>query len=102
MAGVASAAAQDAAALLGEGGVDAGAALGAERAERVVRQAEMRRLLRVHQVHLARGLYRRVLRHEALAVVAGDHLGRAVEALLQTVAHLPEGGHLAPARLQGA
>ena len=102
MAGVAAAAAQDAAALLGERGVHAGAPLRAERAQRAVGQTEGRRLLGVDEVHLTGRLDRRVLGHEALAVVAGDHLGGAVEALLEAVAHVAERRHLAPARLEGA
>lgn len=96
------AAAEDAAALLPLRGVVAGPALSAERTQRGVGQAEEGRLLRVHQVHLAWWLDGLSLRHEALAVVAGYHLGRAVETLLQAVAHLPERRHLSRAGLQGA
>lgn len=62
-----------------------------------VRLAEVRRVLAVDQVEPTGRLDRRALGDEAVAVVAGDDLGRAVEGLLQAVADLPERRHLAPA-----
>lgn len=67
-----------------------------QRAGLPIRLAEVRRVLAVDQVEPTGRLDRRALGNEAVPVVAGDDLGRAVEGLLQAVADLPERRHLAP------
>lgn len=69
----------------------------AQRAGFPIRLAKVRRILAVDQVESTGWLDRGTLGDEAVAVVAGDDLGRAVERLLQSVADLPERRHLAPA-----
>lgn len=99
---MAAATAQDHAPVLAERRLITRPALRPKRAERVVRRAVIRRLFRVHQIDALRRLDGRPLRHEALTVVARDHLNRPIEALLQPIAHLVKGGHLPRARLQRA
>lgn len=68
----------------------------AQRAGLPVRLAEVRRVFAVDEIESAGRLDRGTFGDEAVAVVAGDDLGRAVEGLLQAVADLPERRHLAP------
>lgn len=76
--------------------------LRAQRPRLPVGSAEVRRLFRVDEVRAARRLDGGALGDEAAAVVAGDDLGCAVEALLESVPDVAEGRHLAPARAEGA
>lgn len=99
---VSPAAAQYPAPLFPRGGCVALPALGAERPQRAVGRAEGGGLLGVDEVDLAGGFDGLALGDEAVAVVAGDYLGGAVEALLEPIAHVAEGGHLAPAGFEGA
>lgn len=65
-------------------------------------KAEIGRLVRVDQILLIWWFYVLTNRDQGLAVVAAHHLGSAIEALQQAVAHLTEMRHLFPACAQGA
>lgn len=75
-------------------------ALRAQRPGLPVRLAEVGRLFRVDQIRPAGRLNGRAFGNEAVSVVAWYHFGSAVEPLLETVAHVAESWHLAPARPQ--
>lgn len=68
-----------------------------QRARFRVHLAKVVRIFRVHQIPLRGQLDRRVVRHEAVAVVARDHLRSAVKVFLEASGHLRERGHLHPA-----
>lgn len=93
---------EDAATLLAQRGRVALPTFRPEGAEGGVGGAERRRVLGVDEVELAGRLDGLAVRYEALAVVAGDHLGCAVEALLESVADVPEVRHLPPTGAQRA
>lgn len=76
------------------------AAPGSQRPGFPIRQAEIGRLVRVDQILLVRRLDVLADGDQSLSVVASHHLGGAVEAFQQAVAHLAEMGHLLPARPQ--
>lgn len=67
-----------------------------------IRQAKIGRVVRVDQVLLVRWFDVLPDRNQGLAVVAAHHLEGAVEALQQSIPHLPEMRHFPPTRSQGA
>lgn len=64
-------------------------------------EAEIGRFIGVDQILLIWWLYVLADGDQGLAVIATHHLGSAIEALKQAVAHLTEMRHLLPARAQG-
>lgn len=76
--------------------------LRSEGAQSCVRCAEGWRVLGVDEIHLAGRFDSLSFGDEAVAVVASDYFGGAVEALFEAVADLAEGGHPSPAGFQGA
>lgn len=93
---VASAATEQLAAVDALAGGVASTPLGAERARLPVRFAEVGRVLAVDQIVPVGRLNGRPLGDEAVPVVARDHFGRAVERLLQPIAHVAERRHFPP------
>lgn len=73
--------------------------LRAQTARPVVRVAKVRRRVRVDQILARWRLDRLSLGDEVDAVVTCDHFGRAVVAILKSLAHLSERGHDQPAGL---
>lgn len=67
-----------------------------------IRQAKIGRVIGVDQVLLVRWFYVLPDRNQGLAVVATHHLESTVEALQQSVPHLPEMRHFPPTCSQGA
>lgn len=67
-----------------------------------IRQAKIGRVIGVDQVLLVRWFYVLPDRNQGLAVIATHYLERTIEALQQSVPHLPEMRHFPPTCSQGA
>lgn len=74
----------------------------AQRAHLQIGFAKVRRILRVDEIGPVGWLDGLLFGQEALAVVAGNDFGSAVEFVLQFVTDLAKRGHLQPARLERA
>ncbi|CAN8018851.1 unnamed protein product, partial [Ixodes persulcatus] len=98
---VAATAAHEAAAVGGRRGLVAAPARGAQRAQGVIGDAVVRRLVHVHQV-LGRGHVEAPLAHLKFAPAVHLHLGGRVVLVFEVVAHLPERRQLLPAGDQRA